>query len=84
MAAYLFNWALNYLHSHKSKKVICEIYEIAATTCIFMAMKICEIYPPELSDLLDMLSMSEHLKKPIIGLESEILASLKFNITYDS
>lgn len=49
-----------------------------------MAMKICEIYPPELSDLLDMLSMSEHLKKPIIGLESEILASLKFNITYDS
>lgn len=69
-----------YLEKNEIKK---EIFQLVAATCLFIAAKYEEIYPPAIEDYV-YICAETYSKKDFIGMESMILAEVGFNLVVSS
>lgn len=69
-----------YLEQNEIRK---EIFQLVATTCLFIAAKYEEIYPPSLDDFV-YICADTYGKNDIIDMESMILIDLKFGLVSTS
>ncbi len=69
-----------YLQNSRIKK---EIYQLIATTCLFIAAKYEEIYPPAIEDYV-YICADAYSKSDILRMEAMILNELEFNLVNTS
>lgn len=74
--------ALAYLNEYSS---ICEIskhdYQLVGITCLWIASKYEEIYPPRMKNYIEVTDSSYTLTE-LKAMEGKILLTLKFNLSY--
>jgi hypothetical protein len=79
MASYLFDKALEMLcHRYQRKEVDIDVASIAS---FFMAFKLCEIYPPDLLETVELLQIPKFKLPKILEFEAQLLAYLNFSTT---
>lgn len=74
---YLFDRAIEMALARKDPDIYDRI-DLSAVASFFMAFKLCEMYPPDLEDTLDVLGIAESKIGTILQLESEILKHVEF------
>ena len=76
--------AINLIDRYLSKKKINrEYYQLLGTTCMFIASKYEEIYPPNIKEFIKVTANS-YTKEQLLKMEYKVLSTLEFNITYPS
>lgn len=81
MGCYLFDRALEMLMLKKKDLILEEWMGLAAVAAFFMAFKLCEIYPPELADTLELLRLPLTKVDMVMDLEADLLNYLSFAVT---
>ena len=75
---------INYLDRFLSKRqILRQDFQLLGITCLFIAAKYEEIYPPDIKNFLN-ITAQDYKKETMLKIESEIIKSLDFKLNFTS